>query len=197
MDEKLRQSWERFLNPDTLRSNLIVASIFLSAYEILRQSIIERIRDFYTTGFDSSGIIVDPKYQAEVLSKNRSPVYASLEWLKESQAIDESDVAVFDRIRQTRNEIAHEITQMLTRGIPDDLLLRFHEMVDLLAKIEKWWIVNVEIPTNPDFDGEEIDEEGIMPGPVMTIRLLLDIALGSEQESKYYFDEFLKRQPSV
>jgi hypothetical protein len=127
MDEQLRQSWERFLNPETLRSNLIVASIFLAAHEILRQSIIERIRDFFTTGFDSSGFIVDPKYQAEVLSKNRSPIYASLEWLKESHAIDEADVAAFDRIRQTRNEIAHEITQMLTRGIPDDYLSRFHE----------------------------------------------------------------------
>jgi hypothetical protein len=197
MDEHVRQSWERFLNPETLRSNLIVASIFLAAHETLRQSIIERIRDFYTTGFDSSGFTVDPKYHAEVLSKNRSPVYASLAWLKESHAIDEADVEAFDRIRQTRNEIAHEITQMLTRGIPDDYLLRFHEMVNLLAKIEKWWIVNVEIPTSPDFDGEEIDEDGIMPGPVMTIRLLLDIALGSEQESKYYFDEFLKRQPNV
>jgi hypothetical protein len=197
MDEHVRQSWERFLNPETLRSNLIVASIFLAAHEILRQSIIERIRDFYTTGFDSSGFTVDPKYQAEVLSKNRSPVYASLAWLKESHAIDEADIAAFDRIRQTRNEIAHEITQMLTRGIPDDYLLRFHEMVNLLAKIEKWWIVNVEIPTSPDFEGEEIDEDGIMPGPVMTIRLLLDIALGSEEESKYYFDEFLKRQPNA
>ncbi len=80
MDEKLRHSWERFLNPETLRSNLIVSAIFLSAYEILRQSIIERIRDFYTTGFDSSGMIVDVKYETEVLTKNRSPVYASLVW---------------------------------------------------------------------------------------------------------------------
>ncbi len=117
--------------------------------------------------------------------------------LKESHAIDEADVSAFDGIRQTRNAIAHEIPQMLTGGIPDDCLSQFQEMVDLLAKIEKWWIINVEIPTNPDFDGEEIDEEGIVPGPVMTIRLLLDIALGSEQESKYYFDEFLKRQPNA
>lgn len=60
MNEHIRQSWERFLNPETLRSNLIVASIFLAAYEILRQSIIERIRDFYIKGFDSSGFTVDP-----------------------------------------------------------------------------------------------------------------------------------------
>jgi hypothetical protein len=194
MDEQLRQSWERFLNPDTLRSNLIIASIFLAAYEILKQSIVERIRNFYSTGFDSSGVMIDSKYEAEVLSKNRSPVYASLAWLKESEAIDDADVAAFDAIRQTRNKIAHEITQMLTEGLPDDCLSRFQEMVNLLAKIEKWWIVNVEISTNPDFDGKEIDENGIMAGPVIIIRLLLDIALGSEQDSRYYFNAFFKRQ---
>jgi len=197
MDERLRQSWERFLNPDTLRSNLIIASIFLAGFEILKQSIVGRIEDFYSTGFDSSGITIDPKYETEVLGKNRSPVYASLEWLRESQAIDDVDYASFDSIRQTRNKIAHQIAQMLSGGLPEDYLIQFHNMVSLLAKIEKWWIVNVEIPTNPDFDNAEIDEEGIMPGPVITIRLLLDIALGSENESRYYFNEFFKRQENA
>jgi hypothetical protein len=34
---------------------------------------------------------------------------------------------------------------------------RFHELVALLKKIEVWWVVNMEIPVNPDFDGKEID----------------------------------------
>jgi hypothetical protein len=78
MDNHLQQSWERFLNPATLRSNLIVTSLFLSAFEILRESIVERIRDFYSIGFDPSGPKPDPKYETEVLAKNRSAVYASL-----------------------------------------------------------------------------------------------------------------------
>ncbi len=40
----------------------------------------------------------------------------------------------------------------------------------------------MEIPTNPDFDGKKIDEEGMVPGKIMTLRLLADIALGSEEE---------------
>jgi hypothetical protein len=78
MDNHIQQSWERFLNPATLRSNLIVTSLFLSAFEILRESIVERIRDLYSIGFDPSRPKPDPKYETEVLAKNRSAVYASL-----------------------------------------------------------------------------------------------------------------------
>ncbi len=66
-------------------------------------------------------------------------------------------------------------------------------MVGLLHKIEVWWIANVEIPTDPDFDGREIDEDGIVSGPIMTIKLLLEIALGDEKKSRYYNEELLKR----
>ena len=70
-------------------------------------------------------------------------------------------------------------------------------IIELLCKIEKWWILNVEIPTNPDFDGKEIDEDGIVPGPIMTLRLLPDIALGSEEESNFYYKEFIKHRKSL
>lgn len=32
---------------------------------------------------------------------------------------------------------------------------RFQDTVTLLRKIEVWWVVNLEIATNPDFDGKE------------------------------------------
>jgi hypothetical protein len=53
-----------------------------------------------------------------------------------------------------------------------------------LNKIEKWWIINVDIATDPQFDGEHIDERGIIPGPIMPHQLMMDIALGSEEDTK-------------
>lgn len=38
--------WEDFLNPDVLRPKLISASIYLAAFELLKDAIIERIEDF-------------------------------------------------------------------------------------------------------------------------------------------------------
>ena len=56
MDEKIKQSWERFLNPDSLRANLVTGSLYITAFEMLKDSIIERIRDFYSTGFNLARI---------------------------------------------------------------------------------------------------------------------------------------------
>jgi hypothetical protein len=190
MKADLQAKWEEFLNPASLRSKLISASLFLAAFEILKDSIVERIKDFFTSGFDQNGDIIDPKYKQDVLSRNKSHVYASLEWLKEMGAIDDADIAIFDKLKESRNRIAHEMPNLVTGEIPMDPLLLFTKLVNLLRKIEVWWILNVEIPTNPDYDGKEIDVEGIMPGPLITIRLMTDIALGSEEESRIYFNEF-------
>lgn len=54
MDEQIRKSWENFLNPEVLRPNLIMASLYIAAFEMLKDTIVERIRDFYITGFDKS-----------------------------------------------------------------------------------------------------------------------------------------------
>lgn len=191
MDAKVQASWERFLHPETLRQNLLVSSMFIAAFEILKESIVDRIKGFYTTGFDQTGWRIDPKYEAEVLSRSKSPVYASLDWLKEHEVIDEKDIEGFDNVRKCRNEIAHGLFKVVVEGIGPERAEMFAEMIRILRKIEVWWVVNVEIPTNPDFDGQEIDEDGIVPGPLISLQLMLDIALGTgKADPDYYYKEF-------
>jgi len=76
MDEKVKASWERALHPETLKTNIITASIFSMAFEMLKSSIIEKIEGFFTNGFDENGMIVSPEYKEKVLFLNRSPLYA-------------------------------------------------------------------------------------------------------------------------
>ena len=63
----------------------------------------------------------------------------------------------------------------------------------LLRKIEVWWVKEVEIPTDPDFNDQEINEDGIVPGRLMSLQILCDIALGGEKKSRFYFDAFRKQ----
>ncbi|MEK7516537.1 MAG: hypothetical protein AAB562_02990 [Patescibacteria group bacterium] len=198
MNPKVRQAWENFLNPDVTRSRLPAASVYIAAFEALKDSIVGRIRGFFWTGFDETGDRVDPKYQSDVLARNRSPVYASLDWLKEMNAIDEADVRAFDRVKACRNTLAHQLFSTLgselgSESLPPDFEQCCLDMVSLLRKIEVWWISNVEIPTNPDYDGSDIDEEGILPGPIISIQLLHDIALGDEERSHFYYNEFRRQ----
>jgi hypothetical protein len=193
MNDSTPLSWETFLNPETLRTNLIVASIYIASFEVLKTAIVDRIKDFYTNGFDQNGLRIGPAYESRVLSKNRSPVYASLDWLKEADAIDDADISAFERAKKLRNELVHSLHGMFLRGLPADLSDRLGEMISLLDKIERWWVINVEIATDPEFIGREIDEQRIIPGTIMGLRLLLDIALGSEEESRKYYEEFTKQ----
>jgi hypothetical protein len=77
---------------------------------------------------------------------------------------------------------------MLHQGLPSDLTVRFREMVSLLEKIERWWIVNVDI----DHALTTEEEASIIPGPIVALQLLLAIGLGPEKESKKFLEEFIK-----
>ena len=193
MEEKVKQAWDNFLDPTKLRASLIVFSLFITALEMLKDSITERPKELFFNGFDKGKWIVDEeKYKSEVLSLNRSPVYASLEWFKKMGAIDENDIFIFTELKEFRNEIAHKMHRLITEGAQKDPIPLFKNLSELLNKLEKWWIREIEIPTNPDFDGQEVNDEAIEPGKSIAINMLLNIALGSEEESTLYYKEYLK-----
>jgi hypothetical protein len=178
--EKVLRSWAKLLNPESLRSNLIAASIFLAAYEILRESVINRIQDFFTQGFDENGWIIGKDYETKVLALDKSPLRSSLLWLKGMDAIDEADLAQMDRIREHRNELAHDLPKFLGSDdaeINIQLLSGIHE---LIAKVDRWWIREVEMTTNPDFAGREVADEEIVSGNMLFIHLMLRIATGDD-----------------
>jgi hypothetical protein len=193
IDPKVMRAWEEFLDPDVVRPRLIAASLYVAAYEALKDAVIERIRDFYCNGFDEKGDLIDPEYQSKVLSRNRSPLYASLDWLKSSGAIDDDDLTQFDRIKVVRNVLAHRLFSALgSDGLPPELGERFQDMASLLSKIEAWWIKNVEVPTNPDFDGQDVADGDIVSGRVLGLHVLSEIALGDEEKARAYLAEFRK-----
>jgi hypothetical protein len=169
-----------------MQERLISASLYVTAFELLKESIVGRLRSFYMVGFDTNGDIIDEKYQNSVLSRNKSPIYASLDWLVENGVIDEGDLQSFERIKVTRNSLAHELPSLVMGGTDIKHVERFQELMALLRRIEVWWVVNLEIPTNSDFDGKEIDEEGIIPGPLLMIQMMLEVVSGNEALLNHY-----------
>lgn len=180
------EKWEKLLTPAIMQEKLISASLYIAAYDLLKESIVGRIRSFYMVGFNEDGEIVDEKYETAVANRNNSILYASLDWLRENAVIDKSDCEAFERIRKTRNLLAHELLAIVRDGKDSEHIARFEELVSLLQKIEVWWVVNLEIPVNPDFDGKEIDEGGIVPGPVLILKMMLEVASGNEELLNQY-----------
>lgn len=191
MDEKVRASWERVLHPETLKKNIITASIFSMAFEMLKSSIIEKLEGFFTNGFNENGMIVNPEYKEKVLSLNRSPLYASLKWLQDMDAIDGKDLERFEHIKRCRNTLAHEILTFASSGVDFDVAEAFDELIGLLRKIEIWWFENLEMTIDPDAYPEDLELEKVIPGPVWSLQMLIGVALGPEEEARKYYDHFV------
>ena len=197
MDEKVKASWERVLHPTMLKKNIITASIFSMGFEMLKNSIVEKIKGFFTNGFDENGMIVSAEYKEKVLVLNRSRLYASLTWLRDMGAIDDEDLEKFEYIERCRNTLAHEMLTFASSGIDFDVTETFEEMVGLLRKIEIWWFVNLDMAIDPDAYPEDLDLEQVTPGPVWGLQMLIDVALGSEDEAQKYYNYFVANSDKV
>lgn len=179
--ETTSERWERFLDPELVKPSLFLATMFITTFEILKNSVIDHLRNFYTNGCNENGPTISPEYQSKVLSRNKSALYASLEWLQESGAIDKKDVEQYEELKKTRNLLAHRLFEVVTGQVESKHETLFEELLELLRKIEVWWVVNLEIATNPDFDGQEIDEEGIVPGSILSLQMLIEVASGNTE----------------
>ena len=93
------RSYSDLLDPEVLRPRLTKVSLFIVAFEMLKDTIVDRPKRFFQPG---PGDAVNPILEA-IFARNRSPLYAGLDWLRESGAIDESDTKLFEQIKTCRS----------------------------------------------------------------------------------------------
>ena len=199
--ENVEGAWEEFLNPDVVRAKLISAGLFLVGYEMLLDSIKRHPLSFYAETWTNDGPEQSEKYRDEVLSLDpqgkMDAKRGSIAWLRKMEAISRDDEDAIRSVTDARNEIAHEMSAMIGGSKPPEFAEQFTTLMELVGKIEKWWIINVEIPTNPDFDDEDIDENGIVSGPSWVMQLLHTVAFGEGEDAWEFYHEFIKRRGVV
>lgn len=171
------------LDSNCLKQFLIISSLYISAYEILKDSIVKRIDDFFMVGAKCRNWDNKREYDEEMQPYRKKhqdkKLYASFEWLLENFAITDEDWQNYESLRKLRNRLAHEMMTCIVENIDDstnEIFENFKTMISLIKKIEIWWIKNVEIPCNPEFDGLEVVENEIVPGPVLGIQMLMNAA---------------------
>jgi hypothetical protein len=170
MDSETERRLRQLLDEETLKGNLAKAGLYALAYELLKNSIIDKPKGFFTCGTKQ-----DDEYRKQVLSKNSNPLIASCQWLQENCAITEADVADVLQFREHRNYIAHELPNVLLNPkvqVDEEKLLRLFQ---LLRKIDQWWINEFEIPLNREFDGQEINPREVHSGSMMFVWHLIPV----------------------
>ncbi|WP_319542653.1 hypothetical protein [uncultured Pseudodesulfovibrio sp.] len=184
---------KNILNPEILHKNLILLSIFIATYEFSKDIIITRPKDLFITGFDDAEITISPDYKKHVLSRNKSPLYASLDWFKEQSAIDQNDIQIFEEIKNTRNEAVHEMMTIIKNGPSKKFEQALKNLTTLLYKIEKWWFVEIEFPIIADRYPTITDPKEAFPGTMLLVKIIQEIALGDENERNRIYEEFIKK----
>ncbi|WP_324680949.1 hypothetical protein [Hymenobacter sp. GOD-10R] len=148
---------KKITDPATIKRNLMIASLFVTAFEMLKSSVEDKIKGLLCeiTGFDDEkGTVktkVTPTYRAAILDRDIPEItnkksdfqvfYASCLWFQDSGAITEEEVKDLQAIRKHRNLITHNPVRLLVDDAVDvnlELLRKAHHM---LNKIDKWWIL--------------------------------------------------------
>lgn len=118
MIDDVQNTWEKFLNPEELKPYLLFCSIFITSYELLKETIIERLVVFFSDEFDKNGHITGMEYEKEVLAldEKRNILRSSLAWHLKNNIIDSDDMQSFNRITNCRNDLTHRMLKNLTEA---------------------------------------------------------------------------------
>ena len=110
--------------------------------------------------------------------------------------IDDSDEDTIHEVTKLRNTFAHEMRNIVS-GLSEmpNLEQHFPQLLDLVTKIERWWFVAVEMSILSNSDGRisdihetlhsiaKIDENEVITGSMMAMRILCRVALGDHDEA--------------
>ncbi|MFN6074196.1 MAG: hypothetical protein ACK46Y_01410 [Fluviicola sp.] len=184
-----------FLNPEILKENLISLSLYVANFEALKAYIIEQPKSLFEIGFDENGILLDEKrYNEKVKSKDENILKASLFWWIEQGALEQKDFIDFYNLRSIRNSIVHEMFNHLFNGI-NEFTSSFEDLLEIKVKLDRWWTINIEIPTNPDIeDVSKINLAEVITSSEILLILFSYTLSNDEEKSKYFYNELMRIQ---
>lgn len=182
IDPEIIKQWNNILNPEILKSNLEFLSLYIALYEKLEDTIISRVKEYYS--YEELNKVDYKKYVLSLYNHKRCPtipkkcriLISSLIWLLEANVISDNDILIFAELKKSRNIFTHEMFSLLSEGLPKDAYHKFDEMIDLFSKIEKWWIVEMEVPMIDSLKNiDDVDLDNVMSGNMMVLHIIRNI----------------------
>ena len=194
MDNNLntKRLLKELLNPEIVKNNLSLISLYIMIFELLKDTIEKNVDDFFLIEYkeDNQGNKkkeTNDNYKKNVLSlldpKDNKNYYikASLRWLQEANILDKEDEQIYNNLRKYRNELTHEFFMYIIEN-KEICKINMKLLIDLFTKLEKKWIIEIEIPLNPDYDKKIIEEEDVDSYKLLTLDLIHDIALADKDD---------------
>lgn len=156
-------NWCNILDEGILKYNVSFAAMFVLNYECLKEYVIGQIREFYSENihFEDDKMVCEESlsYKREVRTLDKNIENASLKWFIKENVITHEEYEIYQKIRQRRNDITHELLKNLNKGFNEQDVKLFSALLDMYRKIDKWWINEIEIPIS----GNEIPDDYDIP----------------------------------
>jgi hypothetical protein len=181
-EEAAQRLVEKVSTSDLVRRNLISATLLITAYETLRETITSKPLGFFSREWTPKGPKESDSYRSHVLSLHKNRFVASCFWFRENGAIEQADVDVILECRSHRNDVVHELLKYLVMPSDDVRLDLIEALVRVQRKIDLWWVREVEIPTNPDFDNVQVDEDSIQSAAALVFGIIRNVAQQNRAE---------------
>ncbi len=188
-------NFKNILNPNTLKSNLILSSLYITFFESLKDYIVDKVKEFYLTGLEDNEFTYSSQYDEKITSKitkKNKLLKVSLNWFVDCGAIEVDRVKEFDDLVDYRNFLAHEMSKFMFEGDFDVLEDKLEKLMKLQVDLDRWWILNIEIPTNPDFDNKNIEEENVISSSEILYKIIMEVLSGDEESAWKYYEEYEK-----
>lgn len=189
-------NWINILDENILKSSINFAALFVLNFECLKDFVVSQVREFYSGISIRDGELYCEEsegYKKEVRALDKNIENASLHWFMDSDAINEEDYNLYQKIRQRRNDIIHKLLRNLSNGFSEEDAKLFEAMLGLYQKIDKWWINEIEIPISGELMPDDYDHEQVFGGQAMVLKMINDIVLDNNKgQYKEVLDELMR-----
>lgn len=170
-----------FVDPQKSRSRLLVYSHFVLMLDILKLSIVDTVKSVYT---GVGGRLLDSDYTTQVLARDsrQSPLRGSLDWLVTHEVLSERDKSDYLKAVNCRNQIAHELLDLVYYGRTPVEFERSERIVSaLIDKVEMWFMLEHELPISGPDGWQDMDDFEILSGRMTVARILSRVILQGDQ----------------
>ena len=179
-------SWEKIFDAELLRSNMVSCSLFICAFEMLRDTVVNRPKTFFMDGLDENGPVTGEEYRNEVASLDTDPFRASLRWFEKMGALSAEDLERINRIRKHRNELTHEMVRFVTESGKDLDIELYQALIEIFIKLEQWWFWWFEAAVQPESVPDSASREDVQSGQIIILNHMLEVALKADKTGGYH-----------
>lgn len=156
-----RQRLEAKLQAEPIRATLGFAGLFQMTHELIKNAVLDEVRQFYWRGLKDDVTIYDEQAYAEkVLAFAPSNKFrASLLWLVDGDAITLAQADRLDDIYAHRHDLSHELIKYVVDPDFEPDVDLFTDALAILKAIRRFWTsIEKDIGTFDGFGDVDLDE---------------------------------------